>query len=339
MAERVSRRVALQSAAALTGSAVLTGCLSFGSSTSTTSSSLEERAESEGKVRLATSITGIEEFNDSFEDDTDIEYDQLRTDANKVATRVIQESKAGKLSFDYRRGSDPDTTISMHEAGAFADVPDTIAEQWPDRVRYNGKLIADWMGLKLSLLYDENKVESPPTTLSELATDFAGEYTVDVRDEFIWVALRERHGEQKAKELVRQLGEGAEWRESHYAPLQDIARGEVSMALTYNKFKYYDDFSDVVAEQELEDLPKIVRQISSVKLKNANHPAAAELYMRYSQKHIQEFLQNTGRPDAYFDPSNVIGNDEFFIWDSEAVSNLDLEAESKTWRELSGLSN
>lgn len=339
MTERVSRRTILQSGAALTGVGAVSGCLGSRSSGSENTGSLEEQAKDDGKVRLATSITGIEGFNESFEEETAVEYEQLRTDAKKVATRIIQESKANKLSFDYRRGSDPDTTISMYEADVFADVPESVAEQWPDRVRYNGKLIADWMGLKLSLLYDESKIESPPSTLAELATEFAGEYTVDVRDEFIWVALRDRHGEQKAKELVRQLGEGAEWRDSHYAPLKDIARGEISMALTYNKFKYYDEFSDVVAEQELDDLPKIVRQISSVMLKGANNPAAAELYMRYSQKHIQEFLQNTGRPDAYFDPSTVIGNDDFFVWDSEAVSTIDLEAESNTWRELTGLND
>ncbi len=338
MTEGVNRRTVLKSGATLAGIGAVAGCTESGNSGSTATGSLEERAKDEGKVKLATSITGIEEFNEDFEAETDIEYDQLRTDAKKVATRVIQESKAGKLSFDYRRGSDPDTTISMYEADVFADVPDSIAERWPERVRFNGKLIADWMGLKLSLLYDEKEIDRPPSTLSELATDFGGEYTMDVRDEFIWVALRERHGEQKAKELVRKLGEGAEWRDSHYAPLKDIARGEVSMALTYNKFKYYDDFSDIVAEQQLEDLPKIVRQISSVMLKNANHPAAAKVYMRYSQENVQQFLQNTGRPDAYFDPSNVIGNDEFFVWDSEAVSKIDLEAESKTWRDLTGLS-
>lgn len=323
MVRSTGRRQLLKVSGSLATTGLVAGCVGMLGSTET--------------VRVATAVTGIEEFNEQFEADTGIEYEQYRSDASKIATRIIQEYNADKLGFDYRRGSDPSTTIAMNEAGVFEDVPEDIRERWPDRVRFDGKLIADWMGLKLTLLYNEDMVSSPPESLEELASEFDGRYSVDTRDEFIWVALRDRHGTAKSEELVEKLGEGARWSDSHYAPLKDIVSEEYPMALTYNKFKYYDDFSDVVAEKELRDLPKIVRQISSAILEDPDNRAAAERYMEYCQENVHDFLQGTGRPDAYFDPSDVIGNDEFFIWDSETVRDLDLEAESARWQELTGL--
>ncbi|MFP9191222.1 hypothetical protein ACLI4Q_06100 [Natrialbaceae archaeon A-CW1-1] len=291
------------------------------------------------ELHVATSITGIDDFNEQFEEDTGIEYNQLRTDAENVATRVIQEHTADNLSYDYRRGSDPSTTLAMYEHGAFDEVPESIQERWPNRVMFDGKLIADWMGLKLSLLYNEDEIDDPPSTFEELITEFKGEYAVDARDEFIWIALRDKYGDDQAKELVRELGEGARWSDSHYAPVQDIASGEYPFALTYNHFKYYDEFTDTVAESELSDFPIIVRQISSVILSDADNYTSAERYMEYSQENIQDFLNNTGRSSAYFDPDEVVGNDDFFVWSTETVADLDLEEEQATWQELSGLRN
>lgn len=358
-----NRRRFLKSTAAFAGAGLAAGCLGGGGGTPTprvetrivegeggtvvktvkvtpeptATPDLLARARDEGVVREATSITGVNDFYEQFEQDTGVTHDRFRSDATKVGTRILQEFQANSLSFDYQRAGDPQPALRLDEAGVYQKIPDVIQEEYPDRVFFKNQAIVDWYGLKLTLLYNTDIVSSPPSSLEELATDFSGRYAVDVRDEFIWVALKNEHGEERAKELVSMLGDGAVWKESHFTSAKNAASGEVDMALTYNKFKYYEEVGGVLAEADLDDLPTVVREITSHILKGAAHPAAATLYMQYTAENVVEFLKSTGRPDAYFQPETVLGNDDFYVWGIENLQDLDLEQAVQDWEQHTGL--
>jgi ABC-type Fe3+ transport system substrate-binding protein len=339
----VDRRQFLKGTGAIAGTGLVAGCLGGGGSDgdgggSTATPDLQARAEADGMVREATSITGVKEFYGQFEDDTGIDHERFRSDATKVGTRILQEFQADNLSFDFQRAGDPQPAIRLRDEGVYDEIPDVIQDEWSNRVFMDGRAIVDWYGLKLSLLYNTDMVDSPPSTLEEMATEYAGEYSVDVRDEFIWVALKEEHGEERAKELVGKLGEGSQWVESHFTLAKNVAAGEVPMGLTYNKFKYYEETDGVLAEADLDDLPNVVREITSHVLKGANRPDAATLYMQYSQENVVDFLNNAGRPDAYFRPEQVIGNDDFLVWGVDLLDRIDLEQAVEDWEQYTGLS-
>ena len=355
-----NRRRFLKTTAALAGAGLSAGCLGGGGAGTptarietrivegevrtvkvtperTATPDLQTRAQNEGLVREATSITGVNEFYEQFEQDTGVAHDRFRSDATKVGTRILQEFQANSLSFDYQRAGDPQPALRLDEAGVYEEIPEVIQEEYPDRVFFKNQAIVDWYGLKLSLLYNKNMVSSPPSTIEELATDFAGQYAVDVRDEFIWVALKNEHGEERAKELVSMLGDGAVWKESHFTSAKNAAAGEVAMALTYNKFKYYEEVGGVLEEADLDDLPVVVREITSHILKDPAHPNAATLYMQYTAENVVDFLKGTGRPDAYFQPETVINSDDFYVWGIENIQDLDLEQAVEEWEQHTGL--
>lgn len=293
--------------------------------------SLEERAKEEGTVSVAQSMSGWEPFIQQFQDETDITVDLFRTDSTKIASRVIQEANANKLSFDVvGTGSTIEIFVQILENDIFQSfVPSAVKEAGA----VDSRLFANKQGQSLYdqeslvFLYNEENVNEPPTTLKEWF-NWDGTYSLDVRDYVIYAMLRDAHGAQRAKEIVSKLGKNARWISSHFDMAQQIASGEVQAGMTYSKYRGY-DWGGPLKKQKIEGLPTMFSSSSYGFAKNPNNPNAAHYWMNYVHNNLVDFL-NENVMDVFYRPENT---PDGFVWDYKFVQNNDLSQLEETWKQ------
>lgn len=304
-----------------------------------TTASLEKRAKEEGMAKVAQSMSGWKPFISQFQNETGVKIELYRTDSTKIASRILQEYNANKLTFDVMGfGNTVEVFTQLIENGVVQQyVPKAVKEANAVEQR----MFADKHGQELYaqealvFLYNKNEVSSPPTTIQEWI-DWDGSYTLDVRDLELLAALRQAHDKQRAKEIVGKLAADAAWRSSHFDAAKQVASGEVQAGVTYSKYRGY-DWGGPLKKQKIEGFPTVSSTASYGLAKDPPHPAAAKYWVNYVHNNIVKFMNQNVYDGIFYKPENI--PQDHFVWDYEYVSQTDLKALEEDWKQAANLNS
>lgn len=318
--------------------------------------SLEERAQEEGAINAATSMSNSSEyFKQIMAEDLGLSVSYSFRDAGKLATQLVEEHSAGRVSVDMSAATSgsPITHMELAEEGISRPLPehllndDTLSFDPIGKVDGKPHLAHTGTGKALVPLYNTNNVSDPPTNLDELFSEkWRGKITVDVRDsELVPAARRSFDSDQRAREFIRNLGEYGTPMSSHFDAAKQIARGEYPIGITYAKYTRY-DWGGPLGELDIPDFVRTANILIMKLISDAPHPNAAELGLRYSLKstegdpagsRIAKFAKENYGDDIYYTLPELKDTDlNLFVASPEVMATIDTEEVEETWTELTG---
>lgn len=319
--------------------------------TETETASLEERAQEEGVANVVIAISNSGSFfKEQFANDSDLSVSYQFKDFGKTATQLLQEYQADKMSIDMSGTAttgNPLTLLNLADQGVLKQLPSDIFEsdQYKAESLMDGKLAQAGFAISLTMLYNEENVSSPPTTLDELFSEqWKGKVGVDVRDsEYVPAARKVFDSEDRVKQFISNLGEWARPFSSHFDMAKAIVRGEIPMGITYIKYTNY-DWGGPLAEADIENFPKTGGYPSFFLPANSPHPNAGELCLRYCLEDARwvKYYKEVAGDNVYYTPSEVeegeVDPSKFFVTYPEVMQELDPDKVEQEWTEWSGLS-
>lgn len=307
--------------------------------TATATPSLEERAKADGKVAIAQTTSGMKEFYNNWESDTGISHTFFRTDQKKMATRILQEYNADNVTFDIT-GTTGGALVMYNLAnqGAIGTIPDEAIADTPAEAQMDNRLGMPFINKALTVLYNENVVSNPPTTLDELFQDkWKGKITADVRDSEMILAARKLYDgdEDKVQSFFEGLGGIASWSSSHFDAGKRCASGGIAMSITYKKFQYY-DWAGPLKEAKIEGFPTTGSAGYWAPLKNSPHPDAGTYLLRHIYEKALPYFKETINPNLYYEPENA--PDSLWYLTAKEAPNVDQEALDNKYEEWTNYS-
>lgn len=299
-----------------------------GGSDKTEASTLKERAKEEGKVKIAATTTGLEDYDKQFEQETGISVNRVRNDSKPTATKVLQEHQSGQQSFDFVGMSNSSYMLQLADNDVFwtAQGPLKDATYW----HQDSQVAETYLQLDLGWLYNTNNTDSPPTTWSELAS---GDYsvTLDTEEPELLIAFEDIWDEEEAKNMVRNLGEVATLKDSHLTAAKEIAQGSFQAGVLKYKYLYYDWGRDILAPlhgagevtmtHKGNPVPIIAVPTYAGIPADAPRPNAGQYYLQYMLENIIDYWQgNFGEVTyrtTFYSPKKGRELDEAYIlgWD------------------------
>jgi ABC-type Fe3+ transport system substrate-binding protein len=308
-------------------------------------STTKKKAKNEGKVVPVGAFSESGPFWQNFEDKYGIKAAYQFRDSGKTATKLIQEAKAGKTTIDVTGSSmtgSPIAYLKLAKQDVIGSMPQWIIESEETSVepvlnRSYGKTA---IAKALTVLYNENIVKNPPTTLDELfSPKWKGKITVDIRDSEFVLAAREKFGsKQRARQFLKNLGDHATWRSSHYDAAKQIARGEVPLGVTYIKYTNY-DWGSPLKEARIEKFPRTGGMTILGMTQGAPHPAAAKLALYYCFKdsNMAKYFKEKLGENVYFTLDEAKKSElNLFIFSPSEAEDIDVKKIQQTWEKLTG---
>jgi ABC-type Fe3+ transport system substrate-binding protein len=311
--------------------------------------SLEEQAQEEGVVNIVAAISNSAPFfKQDMADEVGITANFQFKDFGKTSTQMVQEYQANKVSIDMSGSAttgDPLTLLQLADNEVVREIPSDIFEsdEYSAKPIVDGRAAHVGYGKALTMLYNKENVDNPPTTLDELFSEqWKGKVGVDVRDsEFVPAARKVFDSEDRVEQYISNLGEWATPFSSHFDMGKAIARGEIPMGLTYVKYANY-EWGGPLAEADIEDMPTTAG-ISTLWLTNkAPHPAAAEMALRYSVRDANwvNYYKDVAGDNVYFTHQEVeegeFDPDKNFIAFPSTMQDLDPEQIEQDWHDWTG---
>lgn len=301
------------------------------------SASLGDRARSEGNVKIGSAITRFEPFYEQYSGHSGVEVEHVRDDPEKISARFLQEISANRLTFDITLWPNPIRNIDLLSRGdVYRELDPELVEAWPGRVvEYDGApmLLQQFVGTDRQIIYNTDLVESPPSTVDEIVEDWSGQFFFDIYAFEMLAIMRKRHGFDEGTSRIELLAEHGEYTDSVFSSAQAVARGELAMTFSFNKFVLY-DFGETIEATPLEDTGRIAKVVSSGLMQNAPHPAAASYMADYMAENAADVLVDLRPEGQLFEPQAVRESDEYEIWDIPTVNEMDVAQIQDDYNEI-----
>jgi ABC-type Fe3+ transport system substrate-binding protein len=273
------------------------------------------------------------------EDEYGVSVSYQFKDMGKLTTQLVQEFQANQQTVDYSGATSAgqQNVLKMNEQGILRPVPEHMFDEFQLTPALGGNVGILGYAVGLTVLYNQNQVSNPPTTLDELFSEqWKGNLTVDIRDSEFVPAAREVIGDGW-EEFIKNLGEYGVPFESHLGAGEAVARGEYDLSVTYLRYTQYDFGKGILKEASIENFPRTGGQTYGFLTSGAPHPDAGELALRFAAeeaRQIKHLHETVGENFYYSVEAWEEEQPNLWAFTFEDAQNMDIEEIDQTWEEL-----
>lgn len=316
---------------------------------------LTEHVQDIGEVNILNIATGLEDYWAGLEDEFGITINASRVSAGDILPRSLQEAQSDNVTNDVVTMSRDDYTKEMIQGGVWAEQPDYLQENWPDRIPPapddpGGNLPMGWYIIDGHvMLTNEDTVDpdDPPTTIEEML-DYA--LIFDHSMPQILAALQDVHGEEQGLDYVQQIGEIADVEGSFFSTGQAVGAGDYDMCPSLSKYTTYDWGQNLFINEPLQqEFPRISYVAYAGVAEGAPNPGAGEWVLRTTWRDrgrggdygslvnfMNETLGDFHRPTSMMWNEELENQDAMYIWDLMSTYEHDVEQLTQQYREALG---
>jgi iron(III) transport system substrate-binding protein len=252
---------------------------------------LVELAEEEGALTLYTSNTDMDALVTAFEETYEIEVDSTRANSETVLQKIMSEREAGSLKVDVVDNNFNENNV-MAQAGLFAD----YQSEYRDAVREDGQLDG-WTSTYVNAFvvgWNTDKIDG--STLPDEIKDFTdpkwkGKISLEIGDVDWYGAVTTHYLEQgmsqeEVDKMWADLAANATFEKGHSAMSDMLSAGKIDIALSIYQHNVdgsaHDNGAPIAWKHEGKAVaPVVTRPNGAGILANAEHPAAAMLFMDF----------------------------------------------------------
>ena len=300
-----------------------------------------------GEVNVLNVFTGLEDLWNSIEEEYDITINGPRTPAAQTLPRAMQERSTENVTHQIVGMSREDFTLRMIEGDVWEAPPEIIRNNFPGKIP---EIEPDNVPIYAYIIdghafhYNADRVDGqPPATAAEIAEDYQGELILDNNMPYVLAGIYDANGRDAGQEVMRNLGEAAEWTDSFFDCGQAVASGDYALAITLTKYQWYDWGGPLELNNRISpEIPRVqYNAFYGLAQEAPNRPAGIWfLYHMLEDERLVNYLRENVAPPHYPIEDAKEGNLEegLFVFDLQTASNVDIEQLSNEWQELGGVS-
>jgi iron(III) transport system substrate-binding protein len=266
---------------------------------------LLKAAKAEGELSIYTSNNDITEVADAFKEKYGLQVRTYRASSEAVLQRILQENKANFQGADILETNAPEMNIASHEGLLYP-----YRSEHRDKVRPQG-LNENWTADRFNAFvvgWNTNLVKpgEEPTSFEDLASPrWKGKLAMEI-DEVDWYAslttywLEHGKTQQEIDDLFNAIAANSKITKGHSATGELLSAGQYSVFIS----AYTQNIDDPAADgapvtwrpaNGKPVQPITLRPNAVAPLKDANHPAAALLFIDFLLSDGQEVLKSVHR--------------------------------------------
>lgn len=266
---------------------------------------LVKAAEKEGDLSIYTSNTDLDDIVGAFEDTYDIDLSVYRGNSESVLQRVLQEQKASFRGVDLVETNALELNVLNAEGHLYP-----YEGALRDKVREEGQA-EGWTADRFNVFVvgwntDKVKPGDEPATLEDLAQPrWKGQVSLEIGDVDWFAALYGYYEDQgKSKEeildLFDRIADNAKMAKGHTVQGELLSAGQFSVAASlysHTVDKATADGAPVTwRSKSVEPVqPLVIRPNGGGLMDNAEHPAAAMLFMDFVLTEGQDIIRESSR--------------------------------------------